>query len=508
MKKVAAYARYSTESQDEKSIAYQLNAIEEYCSQNGYTIVDTYADEAMSGTNTDRPQFKRLLRDADNRKFDIVVVYDVTRGSRDVGDWFTFRKHMMYAGIEVESVHGKLGSYTDSDSFITELINVGMGQREVLANRQKSLDSKKLLAKQGKFLGGIPPFGYNVVNQQYVINREEAEVVKKIFKLYVEGKSYQQIADSIGTVYGKMGKPLNRNSFHGILEKEIYTGTYTFNKLTVSVMRKYVGRRENPNMVRVENAVPAIIDKETWEEAQKRLKDRKHRGRYKAKVHYALSGLVHCAECGSAYCGQYSKNTRGYGTRYYVCSGRKKKICKNILVNADKLEETVFMRLREWFLNNDYGVLADIVINAYNKTLPTHDEERRELAEVDKKIHNFVVAIGEGAPVSEIKDSLLRLKERQAELRELLLKAPPKVNLDRDMLIDYFRVLVENWNVADKERIVRENVMGIEIEKTGNINVMLTLPVVCSSGGLGVLLTESSTICKRICYPIKISRLA
>ena len=184
MKRAAAYARYSTDSQDEKSIAYQMNAIEEYCLDKGYEIVDKYADEAFSGTNTNRPQFKRLLADAEDRKFDVVVVYDVTRGSRDVGDWFTFRKHMMYQNIDVESVHGHLGSYMDSDSFIAELINVGMGQREVLSNRQKSLDSKKLLAKQAKFLGGIPPFGYDVVNQQYVINEEEARVVRKIFDMY------------------------------------------------------------------------------------------------------------------------------------------------------------------------------------------------------------------------------------------------------------------------------------------------------------------------------------
>jgi site-specific DNA recombinase len=495
MKRAAAYARYSTDSQDEKSIAYQMNAIEEYCLDKGYEIVDKYADEAFSGTNTNRPQFKRLLADAEDRKFDVVVVYDVTRGSRDVGDWFTFRKHMMYQNIDVESVHGHLGSYMDSDSFIAELINVGMGQREVLSNRQKSLDSKKLLAKQAKFLGGIPPFGYDVVNQQYVINEEEARVVRKIFDMYTKGKSYNEIIESIGKVRGKTGKYLTRNSLNGILSKEIYAGTYTFNKITTRVMRKYVGRQKNENTVRIENAVPAIIDKETWNIAQTRLNDRRGRGRYHAKRDYALSGLVHCATCGATYAGQYSKNKRGYGTRYYVCTNRRKKLCNSPWVNANNLESVVFAQIKEYFLNADYEELADCVISAYEKSIPTQEKERHELAEIERKIHNGVKAMLNGMDIAEMKEEINRLKMRKIELEETIKNAPTVKTLDRNALVDYFRNIVDNWDSLDKDRVLRENVVSIEIEKNGMANILLTMPLVeFTSGSLGEPTTVYATI--------------
>ncbi len=486
MKKVAAYARYSTENQDEKSIAYQLDSIREYCADKGYKIIKEYADEAFSGTNLDRPAFQNLLKDAEKGKFDGVVIYDITRGSRDVGDWFSFRKKMMYAGIEVESVHGHLGNYTDSDSFITELINVGMGQREVLSNRQKSLDSKKLLSKQAKFLGGIPPFGYDVVNQQYVVNEEEAKIVRKIFELYVKGESYPKIIEAIGQVRGKMGSYLNRNSLHDILAKEIYIGTYTFNKLTTKVMRKYVGRRENKNVVRIEDAVPAIVDKDVWQAAQVRLNDRKGRGRYHAKQHYALSGLVRCASCGATYAGQYSRNKRGYGTRYYVCVNRRKKTCENPWVNADNLEKAVYDCIKEYFLNADYNELAEAVIKAYKESVPKQDAEKRELASIEKKIKNGVKAILEGLDVAEVKEEIANLKVRKLELEEKIRKAPMPISLDKDALVDYFRNIVENWDSLDKDRVIRDNVMSVEIETNGMANILLTMPFVAfSSGDLG-----------------------
>ncbi len=90
--RAAAYARYSTDKQTENSIAAQLNGINEYCAKNGHTVVSIFIDEAMSGTNTDRKGFHDMLAAAKRNEFDCVVIYDISRGSRDVADWFQFRK--------------------------------------------------------------------------------------------------------------------------------------------------------------------------------------------------------------------------------------------------------------------------------------------------------------------------------------------------------------------------------------------------------------------------------
>ena len=229
--KAAEYMRYSTDNQTENSIAYQQAGIRKYARENNIQIVASYQDEAASGTNTDRKGFQALVAAANRKAFDAVIIYDISRGSRDVGDWFTFRKSMMYLGIKVISASGqKLGDLTNSADFLTELITVGMGQVEVLGTRQKSIDGVAVKAKQGAFLGGVPPLGYDIVNGQYVINPEEARIVRNIFAWYAAGKSYDYILDHLNGALGKRGRPISKNTLNGMLQNERYIGVYTWNK--------------------------------------------------------------------------------------------------------------------------------------------------------------------------------------------------------------------------------------------------------------------------------------
>lgn len=185
--KAAAYARYSTDNQTDNSIAYQMEAIDGYCQEHGITIVARYSDEAKSGTNTDREDFQAKLRAAASRDFDAVVIYDISRGSRDVADWFQFRKQMATLGIQVIAVSGQLGDVLNPNDFLVEGINVMLGQH----TRKKSMAAVDVKAKQGIFLRGYAPYGYKIVNQKYVIKEDEAKHVRLIFKMYSDGANYK-----------------------------------------------------------------------------------------------------------------------------------------------------------------------------------------------------------------------------------------------------------------------------------------------------------------------------
>jgi site-specific DNA recombinase len=191
--KAAAYARYSTDKQTENSIDTQLSAITRYCRDHGHTLTSTFVDMAMSGTNTERPDFQRMLDSARARQFDCVVVYDISRASRDVGDWMSFRKLMRSLNIDVLSTTEKLGSIDNPNDFLTELLTAGLGQHMVLQTRQKSIAGVAEKAKHGVFLGGYPPLGYDVEDSKYIINQVEAEAVRLIFDLYARGESYDYI---------------------------------------------------------------------------------------------------------------------------------------------------------------------------------------------------------------------------------------------------------------------------------------------------------------------------
>jgi len=203
--RAGAYARYSTDRQNANTIDAQLSAITRYCENNGYTLVMTFVDMAMTGTNTERPEFQRMMEAAQAGALDCIVVYDMTRGSRDVVDWFSFRKQMRSLRISVFSATETLGEIDDPDNFLKELITAGLGQHAVLQTRQKSIAGVSEKAKQGVFLGGSPPLGYDVQEGQYIINPYEAEAVRLIFSLYSMGESYNTIIDRLAAK-GYVGK--------------------------------------------------------------------------------------------------------------------------------------------------------------------------------------------------------------------------------------------------------------------------------------------------------------
>lgn len=151
-KRVAGYARYSTDNQTENSIEFQMRCIEEYCQKNNLNLVLRYHDDAISGTTMERPAFKQLCRDASQHLFDAVVIYDITRGSRDVSDWFAFRKAMDLLGVEIISTQDKLGDIMNPNDFLVELLGIGIGQHHVLQTRQKRLKGLPRKHLRGNFL--------------------------------------------------------------------------------------------------------------------------------------------------------------------------------------------------------------------------------------------------------------------------------------------------------------------------------------------------------------------
>ena len=453
--KAAAYARYSTDHQTSSSIEYQMAKIAEYCRKNGIEIVRRYSDEAYTGTNTNRPAFRQLCEDARERLFDAVIIYDITRGSRDNSDWFSFRKDMALLGVQVISVEDNIGNIMDPSSFLHEFISVGLGQHHVLVSRQKSMDSIATKAKTGAFLGGVPNFGYDIVNGQYVINPTEAKIVRRIFELYANGCSYDQIINDIGTVTGKRGRPIGRNSLHYMLKSERYIGVYTWCKRHVKIMGKWAGGVPNENAVRIEDAIPRIIDNDTWERVQRRMADRKHRAVTKAKHSYLLSGLIECAECGATYVGHTSTNTRGYSTRCYICGNKyRTKTCSAPNINADDIEALVVQNLKMYLLGLDFEKMAQEVADKINSAAPDLKQERIELADVNAQLANGTKAILKGIDYPELQTEMFRLRVRKEELEDIISRGGGNSPVDPKRITALFEHCADNWD-SDLRNILK-----------------------------------------------------
>lgn len=469
----SAYARYSTDKQQKNSIEYQLTEIRKYCDEKGITITATFTDEAESGTNMDRPGFQAMVAAARRGEFEAVVIYDVTRGSRDVGDWFQFRKQMMLLGVKVISATQPLGDLTNSNDFLLELLSVGMGQREVLETRQKSIDGVAVRAKQGVFLGGYPPLGYDVVNGKYVINPSEARTVRTIFKLYGEGKSYDAILEAVSGTYGKRGRPLGKNSLHSILTNERYIGVYTWNKRKMKLFRQWAGGGLNPNCVRIEGIIPEIIDKNTWERVQKRMSDNKRNASNKAKRTYLLSGLIECEECGATYVGHTSTNAKGHETRYYVCGNKyRTHTCRAKNINAGEIESFVLDGLKRYFLELDFEAEAQKIADMVNNSSPDLKEERAELAGIEAKLQNGLRAILNGFDnFPELQDEMDKLRVRKRELEDIIhRRTASEREVDPADIVAVYNYALKHWD-DDLQTIIRQHITRIYAHANGDYSV-------------------------------------
>ncbi len=490
--RAAAYARYSTDKQTDNSIAYQLDRIGAYCLANGIEIVATYADEAESGTNMARPQFLAMLQAAEAKKFDAVVIYDISRGSRDVGDWFNFRRSMMMLGIQVISATQRLGDITNSNDFLVELISVGMGQREVLETRTKSIAGVATMAQKGAFLGGVAPLGYDIVDQRYVINEREAKIVRKIYQMYADGSSYEEILAELPGVTGKRGAPLGKNSFHSILHNERYIGTYSWNKRKVKLFRAWAGGAPNPNAVVIPDAIPPIIDKTTWERVQQRVSNNKRNAKNKARETYLLSGLIECECCGAAYVGHTSTNKKGYRTKYYVCGNKyRTKTCSTKNVNGNHLEEFVVENLRAYLTETDFSVVAKEIADRVNKAARDTRDAKAEIRDIDKKLSNGMRAILDGYDVPELRAEMDKLRLRKVELEDLVrLEEQNRTHVEPEFIEAIFRESASNLSDGDLQAAIRRHIKKIYAHSDGSCTVEMgvhmtgcgsTQPTICTT---------------------------
>lgn len=443
MTRAAAYARYSTSRQKETSIAAQLKAIQGYCKHKGYQLVGMpYVDEARSGTNVSRTAFQDLLEDARLSRFDVIVVYDLSRGARDIADWFAFRKEMAIQGIQVESATGGIGDIEDPSDFLQESVQAAVGQFMVMQSRQKSIAAKTIRAERGLFGGGIPPLGYDIVDGRYVINAREAPVIRTIFTMYAQGSSYTDImyeVDKSG-VRGKRGQRLTKNTLHYILKNERYAGTFIWNEYTMRHMHTWVGKK-NEEYVRIENAIPAIIDKHTFDAVARRMAKNKKNTLNNTRVkdrHYLLSGIIRCAECGASMAGT-TTTSKGYQYKRYTCITRHKlKSCALRDIKADALEAHLVGFIRQRILKPEaISGMLDIIYA--NDSTAEADAIAQEILTLEGRIAKLYDAIERGLNTELAIDRIHQNNDKKQALQQRLANLPKSTLPDRALLAKLLR---------------------------------------------------------------------
>lgn len=435
--KAVAYCRFSSSNQREESIDAQLRAITRYIenSDGKYRFIDQYIDMALTGTNTDRPNFQRMLEDAKKGLFDVVIVHKMDRFSRNVRDTLNIESELAQYGVKIISV---IEQFSDTpEGQLQQIIQLGVSQYYSSNLAREVMKGLRENAYKCLHNGGLPPLGYDVdsITKQYIINEKEAESIRIIFKKFLEGWSYRELAEYLNVLgyRTKIGNKFSANSsFYDILVNSKYKGEYVFGRSLSKpkqpgMKRSHRKNKDESEIIRVPNGLPAIIDEGTFEQVQKLLASRQRsKGASKAKEVYLVSGLIECGECGSAYHG--SARIGGRNKQKYVsyrCSKRKKieNPCQCKEINRTLLDSFIVNQLFTTILNPQHLELLHQKVNEKLKQKFSEMDDdlpklEKQLKEVNQKASNLVQAIAVGGlgSIDTITAELQRLEQQKIVL--------------------------------------------------------------------------------------------
>lgn len=450
--KAVIYARFSSDKQREESIDGQIRECTAYAESQDLEIVGTYIDRALSARTDNRPDFLRMIADSSRKLFQYVIVYQLDRFSRSRYDSAIYKNKLKKNGVRVLSAKERIGN--DPASIILESMLEGYAEYYSAELSQKVMRGMTENVLEGKWPGGRTPLGYHLTaDKKLEINPEEAEIVKLVYKLYLENYRAIDIADYLNmhNYRTRKGQLFKRNSFHSVLDNSIYTGTYTWHGNTV------------------ENFAPVIIQKDTWDMAKQKMCYREKHTRIKRHSGaYALTGYIYCGVCGSHMTGQSGYSTNGERYYYYRCStknnykeqaNRLHISCTSRNINRDKLENLVLQATVNVLCNPEAIKLIAQQAVASQKSNAVALEMariRKEHKSIEGKLKNVVKAIERGLHSKTLADRIAEYESHLAELdvkeAELKLKMP-MIDIDEVAVEFFLHSLLKNKKEHNKYRL-------------------------------------------------------
>ena len=469
---VAIYLRLSRDDQngntESMSISNQRDMLMSYCEERGWKIYDIYVDDGFTGTNFERPGFQRMIGDIEEGYVSVVLTKDLSRLGRNyvmTGQYtdFFFPEH----GVRYVAVNDSYDSAKE-DNDIAPFKNI-LNEMYAKDISKKVRSVRQTSAKQGKFMGSKPPFGYVKSPEDkhlLIIDPPAAEIVKRLFREFAGGDSGRNIAaklnaEGVDTPAKYYFKQTGKRSTRGgngqqwgsctimqLLRNQVYIGDMVQCKRKVSSFKTKKRLVTSPeDWVIVEDTHEAIIDRFTWECVQRRMNSTK-----RASSHHSIrvnstdevnifSGIIRCADCGAAMAFNRKVGKSGAERRFYRCSryaNSGSKSCSMHTIDADTLESIIL---------SDIQYYAQTAITDEKKLMDrlmsfSGQERRNEKAAQEKILRDATNRI------SFIEDASKRLFEEK-------ITGNVPDSLFKKILADYERELSE---LEDKSADIRQRI--------------------------------------------------
>lgn len=483
------YCRVSTELESqESSLDAQIIQATEIVKEKGWILVDEYIDSGKSGTTTqNRTQYNRLMRNMPKNVYDVIVVKSQDRLMRSTRDWYIFIDTMLKYKKKVY-FYMENYFYEPDDALIT-------GVKAILAEEfSRELSKKTNNAHQkrqqtGKIMLNSRTLGYRNNNGIIEVDEKEAEIVRLIFQLRVEGYGSSTIAKILTSkgIVSKKGVPFGSSSISKVLRNTIYYGTMTMNRKHYDFDTKKIYWNEKEDWIVRENALPPIVDYSLWKKANDLMdiKSEQFKTRYTMKSlrgikteDHPLAGKIICGECNQKY--NRSKQKRKYDSvlrwrcREYLNYGRKdtKKAhlmrsfdpnydrgCNNIVISDDDLKQIMILIFNEYpdinknLIEQIQGITNQVFIDFYNN----------QKKQFDKKMKNIQMkrsALLESFLETEITKEQYQVQEK--ELEELKNQIVKSYNTDSELEAKLFGNKTISQKIKDKvAKIVSEELAEI-----------------------------------------------
>ena len=501
---IVIYTRVSTLEQAEEgySIDEQERLLMDYCRRNNYEVYKCYSDRGISGKDIKhRPALKELLKDAEDKKFDMVISWKINRISRKLADVLkiidTFEKN----NITFKSYSEPFETDTPAGKMQFQMMAlIGEFERGTIAQNVKMGMCAR--ARQGLWCGNRV-LGYDLVPMEdsekkkrketkLQINPEEARIIKLIFSMYAkEGKGYKAITTKLNYLgyKTKKGNDFSVGSIKDILTNPVYIG-----KIRYNLRQEWSESRRcniNPEPIIVDGIHEGIIDMDTWDRVQAIMESKKGKPSRIYDGEYPLTGILKCPVCGAGMVIMRNGKKRKDGTKatYYACGAWKNKgtaVCNSNAINVDKANEYVFEKLSE-LLSNEKMIKAIVAnINKQRKTKVA--PAKKEIQRIDKELENLDKKKGKIFEAYE--DELISKEEffsRKEELNEKIQrlleeKEPYTVAISEDTeqqvpyeliksVLENFSMLLANSGSREEKKLLLHMIISeITINKLREID--------------------------------------
>ncbi len=421
MQLAALYIRVSTEDQAQEgySLEVQREYLEAFARREGCQIYRVYRDEGVSAYSTNRPELQELLKDAKNKKFNVVFVYKIDRFSRRLKDLLNLVEELEFYGVGFKSATEPFDTTTSAGKLMFQQLG-SFAEFERNRIKERIFPGMVRSVKEGKWQGArYAPYGYRYNKEKKMLEvvEKEALIVQKIYSMYLSGYSTSQIT---AYLYQRGYKSRTGRRFHSklvcdILKNKVYIGKIVWNRRHYDINKKTKeglgkGNRYLPNknteVIEVQGKHQAIISEEDFYKVQRKLSYHKRGTRVFNKYSHFLTGILKCGICGTNYMGytNISSHRTGVRKKWYRCRLKQETRgieCNNSNVVAEPLEEFAF------------NILEKIVSN------PAIKEQRfKQLVKVMVEPDDDIIA-----EINSLKEKLKLNLDKQNKLAEMYLNS-------------------------------------------------------------------------------------